>query len=93
MLTTTFALDCPADEWVLVADGAEHSKIGLQVGSVNACRIAVAASAEAIPDDAWIILHSEGDRAVSFDLAAGDHVFGQGLSGAAVLRGYRTAVA
>lgn len=93
MATTTFALDCPAGSWTLVAAGDTYEKLGIQIASTIPCEIAIAANSGAIVEGAAILLHNGWDRTFSLDLTSEDSVFARGLGGTSQLRGYRTTVA
>lgn len=89
--TATVSVAAPAGEWTLVAAGATYSRIGMQIATVNACEIAVAANTGSIAADGFVVLSGEGDRSMSLDLETGDNVYARGVGGAARLRCYRVA--
>ncbi len=92
MTTSTFALAVPAGEWTLVAAGATYAKFGVQLASVAACEIAIAASSGAIASGAFVVLSDWGDKSLSLEIDTGDNVYARGTGDGARLRGYRGTV-
>lgn len=90
--TATFSLAAPAGTWTLVAAGSLISRIGVQLATVNACEVAVAASTGAIAADGFVVLSGSGDRSLTLDLETADNVYARGIGAdGARLRGYRVA--
>lgn len=81
------------DAWTLIADGATHAFVGLQVGDgVFGLAVAIAAVAPEADSDAYIVLQRTDEKSLSVDLDADSRIYARSFRGAAVVRGYRKAV-